>query len=229
MLLISIVNHKNVTEIIQLLNQLSNYNINLFKVHLIDNSGDFNNVCLNYDFLIIRKFDGVTRGFGANHNLSLLIKGYSHICILNPDVQLISFDIEEMLESQNSVCTAVTLNSKGQLNDFVRYESNLFFTVFSRFFSNFRNGSVIDDRKVWFSGAFLLVNFEDFKKSRGFDEKYFMYYEDADLCRRFRNSGLIFKILSKSVIIHDGKRASLSNFNHFIWHLKSFIRFHFNV
>lgn len=38
-------------------------------------------------------------------------------------------------------------------------------------------------------GAAMLVKKDLFEKVKGFDEKYFMYYEDADLCKRIRSLG----------------------------------------
>lgn len=41
----------------------------------------------------------------------------------------------------------------------------------------------------WLTGAALVVRKEVFQKVGGFDESFFMYFEDADLCRRIRNEG----------------------------------------
>lgn len=38
-------------------------------------------------------------------------------------------------------------------------------------------------------GAAMLIRKDLFEKLNGFDEKYFLYYEDADLCKRVRESG----------------------------------------
>ena len=50
------------------------------------------------------------------------------------------------------------------------------------------------DREVgWAMGAFLFMKMDVFKKSKGFDEKFFMYMEEVEWCRRVKESkGRIF-------------------------------------
>jgi GT2 family glycosyltransferase len=43
---------------------------------------------------------------------------------------------------------------------------------------------------AWFSGAMLLVSRKEFLGIGGFDPRFFLYYEDRDLSRRYRNAGL---------------------------------------
>ena len=44
-------------------------------------------------------------------------------------------------------------------------------------------------RVDWVSGACMLVRRRAFEQVGGFDEKYWMYWEDADICRRLHDSG----------------------------------------
>lgn len=44
-------------------------------------------------------------------------------------------------------------------------------------------------RKQWVTGAALLIRRVIFEKLNGFDERYFMYFEDSDLCRRVTDVG----------------------------------------
>lgn len=42
---------------------------------------------------------------------------------------------------------------------------------------------------AWVSGPFLFVRTEAFRSLSGFDERFFLYYEEIDLCRRARDAG----------------------------------------
>jgi GT2 family glycosyltransferase len=51
---------------------------------------------------------------------------------------------------------------------------------------------------IWVSGAALVIRKKIFEKIGGWDEKFFMYFEDVDLCRRAINGG--YKIVKNSEI-----------------------------
>jgi N-acetylglucosaminyl-diphospho-decaprenol L-rhamnosyltransferase len=58
----------------------------------------------------------------------------------------------------------------------------------------------------WVSGAAFMARREEFKALGGFDERLFMYFEDVDLCRRYRDQGKgILREPSASVIHLGGK------------------------
>jgi GT2 family glycosyltransferase len=54
----------------------------------------------------------------------------------------------------------------------------------------------------WLSGACVLVRREAFERARGFDERYFLYWEDADLCRRLRTLGYHVRYAPGATAIH---------------------------
>jgi N-acetylglucosaminyl-diphospho-decaprenol L-rhamnosyltransferase len=60
----------------------------------------------------------------------------------------------------------------------------------------------------WVSGACLLVRREAFNQVGGFDERYFLYWEDADLCRRLRNAGWSIRFRPDARVVHVGARSS---------------------
>ncbi len=59
-------------------------------------------------------------------------------------------------------------------------------------------------RVGWLSGACLLVRREAFERVGGFDEKYFMYFEDVDLGQRLQNAGWKNMYEPRALIQHAG-------------------------
>lgn len=54
----------------------------------------------------------------------------------------------------------------------------------------------------WVSGASMLIEREYFMKIGGFDERFFLFYEDADICKRVHDSGRKIYYLPVGKIIH---------------------------
>lgn len=54
----------------------------------------------------------------------------------------------------------------------------------------------------WVSGACLLARREALAAVRGFDERYFLYWEDADLCRRLRAKGYHVRYVPAATAVH---------------------------
>jgi GT2 family glycosyltransferase len=59
----------------------------------------------------------------------------------------------------------------------------------------------------WVSGAALAIRRDIFEKIGGFDEKFFMYFEDRDLCQRVRKIGYKVIVLPEIKVIHFGGRS----------------------
>ncbi len=73
-------------------------------------------------------------------------------------------------------------------------------------------------------GSFLFGRTELLKDLDGFDDRFFMYLEDADLCRRVNEvSELLY--CPDATIIHKWERSSRKSARMFLIHLKSYIEF----
>ena len=59
-----------------------------------------------------------------------------------------------------------------------------------------------DRRADWITGAALMVRREVFREVGGFDAKFFLYFEDADLCRRIRGLGYDLLYVPSTTVLH---------------------------
>ena len=60
----------------------------------------------------------------------------------------------------------------------------------------------------WVTGAFMYVRRETFDQVGGFDEGFFLYWEDADFCRRAANAGWTTVYSPTAAVVHATARSS---------------------
>lgn len=75
----------------------------------------------------------------------------------------------------------------------------------------------------WVNGACMVLRTQAFASLGGFDERYFMYCEDCDICLRLQLAG--WQIRSAPVsVVHDAQRATGRRLRHLAWHLGSLVK-----
>ena len=78
----------------------------------------------------------------------------------------------------------------------------------------------------WCSGALMAIKAGTFRELDGFDESYFMYMEDADLCMRAARKGVKIRFYGDVAMVHNAARASRNIFSaSFVQHLTSALRY----
>ena len=65
----------------------------------------------------------------------------------------------------------------------------------------------------WLAGCFILVRGDLLKRLGGFDERFFYYYEDTDLCRRIWETGSAILYTPKFSITHLGGQSTVNRFD----------------
>lgn len=60
----------------------------------------------------------------------------------------------------------------------------------------------------WMLGSCLMIRASFFQSIGGFDERFFMYFEDTDLCRRAWRNGYRVVYIPSATVIHDHARGS---------------------
>ena len=81
----------------------------------------------------------------------------------------------------------------------------------------------------WVTGAFLIVRPEALQKAGPFDEEFFLYFEEVDLCRRFKLAGYEVWYWPDIVVVHLGGESakggdlevSRSGTQVMLWHMRS--------
>ena len=71
------------------------------------------------------------------------------------------------------------------------------------------------------SGACFAMGREAFHELGGFDERFFMYFEDADLCRRAGQAGMLVRYVPGAVVPHVGGGSSSEDYHFGLAHARS--------
>lgn len=172
------------------------------------------------------------KGFGANHNFAFRQSRGRYFCILNPDIRLLGNPFDRLTrylkKHGDGVVAPQIINPGGHLeNNARRFPTP--FTIIKKALVG-TSGldypvSAGDLEPDWIGGMFMLFSRNCYEAVNGFDERYFLYYEDVDLCARFKRAGFpVF--LSRDVrAVHDARYESHRNLQYMRWHLKSMLRF----
>ena len=164
------------------------------------------------------------RGFGANHNSALLEATENLLCVLNPDAELLEHEGDAMSKlaasalAQGVGCAyPQQVDSVGGMQDSER-ELPTPSALWRRRVLGKR-----ESRVDWVNAACMVLPREAWVAVGGFDERYFMYCEDVDLCLRLRQAGYLLA-RAPVQIVHSGQRASRRRWDHLRWHVASLLR-----
>ena len=156
---------------------------------------------------------GVNRGFGSAANRGIASTVSAAVLVLNPDLIVEPHAVERLrsrLDSSPGVAivgpTVTDLDanpypSARSFPNFVEAAGHGFVGLFWR--SNRWSFRYLHpDRIDWISGTAMLVRREAFESVGGFDESYFMYVEDVDICWRLARAGWSVAVDETAVVRH---------------------------
>lgn len=172
------------------------------------------------------------QGFGANHNQAFKRARGEFFCVLNPDVRLPADPFPALLEAARArevgLAAPRVQNAEGRVENSARR----FPTLASLAAKALGAAPALDypDTSEVASpdcvgGMFMLLKRSAYEAVGGFDERYFLYYEDFDLCRRLRRKGLEIRLVPSARIVHQARRTSHRNPRYLALHLRSILRF----
>lgn len=176
------------------------------------------------------------KGFGSNHNQAFREARGEWFVVVNPDILWLTRERASAGECQpwNGAANAAVfvprqLDVQGHAQDSFRElvtPTSAVVRTIQRCFGRRANAGVA--RSVctsdWVNAACLIIRAQVYRSLRGFDERYFMYCEDADFCLRLQLAGHTIADAGFAVI-HDAQRNTFRQPRHLWWHLTSLLRF----
>ena len=233
LLTISIVSHQHghlIHGLLDDLQQLNSGNIEVILTLNVTEKLPFD--CDGYNFPIQLRINSRPTGFGANHNAAFQLKKGKWFCVLNPDIRLNTDPFPNLLKclrvDRVAVVAPVIVDRQGNVEDSARRLPTLLSIVKKAFQSNFRPDYEMVSQIImpdWVAGMFMLFSIDCFEQIGGFNENYFLYYEDVDICTRLRLAGYKIVLCTGVSAIHDARRESHRHLKYFLTHLRSFLRF----
>ena len=163
-------------------------------------------------------------GFGRGVNQGLAAARAPMVLIMNPDCRLEPGAIARLASEleRHSGCVIVgprILDPDGTEQGSARGDPDMLTGAFGRstWLRRLLPGLGVSARNVvlastahdgdslavdWLSGACMLARTDGLRALGGFDERYFLYWEDADLCRRLRNAGSHVRYVPAATAVH---------------------------
>jgi N-acetylglucosaminyl-diphospho-decaprenol L-rhamnosyltransferase len=172
------------------------------------------------------------RGFAANHNQAFRFCETSMFAVLNPDIRLRGDPFPQLARalemSSVGVVAPAVRNPSGDLEDSARTFPTPLRLLLK--LMGLGDGRILIEGATpqevdWTAGMFLLFPASVYSELEGFDEGFFLYYEDVDICTRLWRSGRRAILHPGVTVTHDAQRASRRNLRFMKWHLFSMFRY----
>lgn len=210
-------------------------------VVVVDNaSGDESSEMVRSEFAsahLIRASEN--RGFGAGANLGMATAKHDRVLLLNPDTWVGSETapaLESFFDShaQAGVVGCGLFDPDG----LALISARRFYTPatvalrrVAPVSAPIRHFELADldlekpTRVDWVAGSGMALRKSAFDSVGGFDQRFFLYFEDVDLCLRMWLEGYEVWQLREAPVFHDEQRASSRSLRPLIWHLGSWLKY----
>ena len=182
-------------------------------------------------------------GYGAGHNQVLPFLDSEYHIIINPDIVIPSEDeisspiakLAEFLENNLTVAmvTPKILNMDGSEQFLPKLTPSFPYLLSGKlpFMKNKReeytmkNAVITEPIPIDFcTGCFMFLRTKLFKQLDGFDDRYFMYLEDADLSKEIQAFGAI-EFCPCTYVYHNWARSSSKKMKFLVIHIQSMFKF----
>ncbi len=179
------------------------------------------------DYLLFKLPENI--GFGAGHNHAVSERVENYHLVLNPDVELASdalvTAVTALREDERRVLVSPhSLGGDGEQEFLCKRYPSVFVLFLRAFFPGLGRRFFADRLQCYemsdvckgeanlevplASGCFMLMRGDQFVEAGGFDEQYFLYFEDFDLSMRLGKFGRLMYVPSVRIVHHGGYAAS---------------------
>ena len=175
------------------------------------------------DIMIINNDSNI--GYGAALNIGARYAKYNTLVLCNPDIQLTEFTWPDSINKYNLYFLSGIINKSYTVNRLPNIFDLLVNYGFSRMYGKlvyplllFRRLKINDfneelKRADWFSGCFIITNKETYFQLGGFDERFFLFFEETDLFKRAKMQNIPLFISNKIMIQTQNGRSSSIDVN----------------
>jgi N-acetylglucosaminyl-diphospho-decaprenol L-rhamnosyltransferase len=189
----------------------------------------------DFPFPIVVIRNATPLGFAANHDQAFTHAKGRYFCVINPDIRLDDDPFQTLIaclqDTSVAVVGPIVLSAAGAVEDSARRFPSPFKIICKALGKCKGSDYVITDATIfpdWVGGMFMLFRYETFELLGGFSQKYFLYYEDVDLCARIKLHGYKVALCPGAKVVHEARRDSHREMKFFKWHLASMLRFFFS-
>lgn len=179
------------------------------------------------------------KGFGAGHNKVIPSLNSKYHVIINPDIIIkedVISNICKYMEQNSDVGIVVpkVLHMDGTEQHLPKLSPKFKYLLGGRIplLSKYRDEYTMKHHDLskptyidFCSGCFMVVRTDLFRKIGGFDDKFFMYFEDADLTKTIQKCGYKTVFYPYAKVYHAWSRASAHKIKFFLIQVSSMIKF----
>jgi len=197
------------------------------KIIIVENSEDINiknyleNKFSNVDVIVAKE----NLGYGKGNNLGISKANTQYVFILNPDTTLEDNCLEELYKAQLMLRDDFAILAPNFLNNYGYFLNKN---------NDHKNQNLLEVDYV--KGFAMLINLKKVNFEKIFDENFFLFLEEIDLCKRIKNNGGKIFVVQESKVQHSAKKASGDSLNielcrnwHWMWSLFYYNHKHFGV
>lgn len=156
-------------------------------------------------------------GYGQGNAEGVRFSHGEILAIVNPDIEIIPGIFETLIKnlrknSQPTLCVPLLKSHDGTVLKNTRRFPNMLKLIKRRLFG--MSPAIIPQKPrsiEWAQGSFWVLEKKLFESMNGFDDRFFLFFEDTDFCRRLRKKGGQVLQIPDAIAIHSPNRLSGGN------------------